>query len=89
MGHALGEDQDTRESDPQFRGKDLTAQHPTGTAALQEPKPELSCVIYPTKSQLSTWPGIMTASGTNALSQLLGSMYNSLFLNEISVGEMC
>lgn len=56
---------------------------------LLEPKLELSCVIYPTRSQLSTWPGIVTAYGTNAPSQLLGSVYNSLFLNEISVGEMC
>lgn len=46
-------------------------------------------LCYLPRSQLSTWPGITTAYSANALSQLLDSMYNSLFFNEISVHEMC
>lgn len=78
-----------QEPDPQLRGREFTAEHPTSRAVLLEPQAQLSCAIYPTRSQLSTWPGTLTAYSTNALSQLLGSGYNSLFLNEISVGEMC
>lgn len=89
MGHTLGEDWDAGEPDRQFRGKEFAVEHPSSADASLSPKPELSCVIYPTRSQLSTWPGIMTTYSTDALSQLLGSTYNSLFFNEITVCAMC
>lgn len=38
--------ENTQEPDPQFRGKEFAAEHPTSTAVLLEPKAELSCVIY-------------------------------------------
>lgn len=89
VGHALGEDWDAWEPDSLFRGKGFALEHPTSTGSPLWPKPELSCVIYPAQSQLSTWPGISTACSANALSQLLGSTYSSLFFNEISLHEMC
>ncbi|OPJ69721.1 hypothetical protein AV530_012701 [Patagioenas fasciata monilis] len=89
VGHALAEDWDTWEPDRKFRRKEFALVHPISTDTLLWPKPELSCVIYHTRSQLSTWPGITAAYSTNALSQLLGLMYNSLFFNEISVHETC
>lgn len=73
VGHALGEDRDAWEPDSLFRGTGFAEEHPTSTGTLLWPKPELSCVIYPAQSQLSTWPGISTARSANALSQLLGS----------------
>lgn len=89
MGHALGEDWDAEEPDKQFRGKEFAVEHPDSADVSLLPRLELSCVIYPMKSQLSTWPGIMTTYRADALSQLLGSTYNSLFFNEISVHAMC